>query len=109
MVNRRCPGTPNALRGIYQEEYLVVFYGRGVFYHYFYDCAAHFRFDRRRFIRRFRHRIGRRALCSFRGRFHRSDLVRIREIVTYKNYKRFEADVRITSTEEIPEEDEKDE
>ena len=33
--------------------------------------------------------------------------VRIREIVTYKNYKRFEADVRITSTEEIP--DEKDE
>ena len=35
--------------------------------------------------------------------------IRIREIVTYKNYKRFEADVRITSTEEIPEEDEKDE
>jgi len=35
--------------------------------------------------------------------------VRIREIVTYKNYKRVEADVRITSTEEIPEEDEKDE
>ena len=30
--------------------------------------------------------------------------IRIREIVTYKNYKRFEADVRITSTEEIPEE-----
>ena len=35
--------------------------------------------------------------------------IRIREIVTYKNYKRFEADVRITSTEEIPDEDEKDE
>lgn len=30
--------------------------------------------------------------------------IRIREIVTYKSYKRFEADVRITSTEEVPEE-----
>ena len=33
--------------------------------------------------------------------------IRIREIVTYKNYKRFEADVKITPSEEIP--DEKDE
>ena len=29
--------------------------------------------------------------------------IRIREIVTYKNYKRFEADVKITVSEEVPE------
>lgn len=30
--------------------------------------------------------------------------IRIREIVTYKNYKRFEADVKITPAEEVPDE-----